>query len=192
MVSNRPIIEDERGRRVRVVQRLDKLPMWPWKHGRVEIGTTTLRYQRAYTIACVVCLLAAIAFMWMWDHAVMKKHGVPFTAALVIVLAPSWTVGVLAFLHWRRRGRRMSARIIASKGVCPVCETDISEAIAEADGLTTCPRCAAAWKVGVPLECPTCEYDLRGVPASIEGVTTCPECSATWVPTGTEPVPSPR
>lgn len=86
----------------------------------------------------------------------------------------------------------MSARIIASGGVCPVCETDIGGAIAEADGFTTCPKCSSAWKVGVPVECPRCEYDLRGVPATIEGVTTCPECSETWGPTRKQPIPSPR
>ncbi|UYV11287.1 MAG: hypothetical protein NCW75_08215 [Phycisphaera sp.] len=98
MASRNPIIEDERGRRVQVVERLHKLPMWPWKRGRVKVGAATERLQRSYTIACVVCLLVAFAFMWMWDHAVMKKHGVPFTAVLMTALVPAWTIGVLAFL----------------------------------------------------------------------------------------------
>jgi len=50
--------------------------------------------------------------------------------------------------HWSGPGRRYAARVYAAQGTCPSCGYNIAGLPRGEDGLTTCPECASAWRVG--------------------------------------------
>lgn len=61
-------------------------------------------------------------------------------------------------------------RVVVAGGNCPSCGY----------GLTTCPECASAWRVGAIAACERCEYSLMGVEPDAEGSMRCPECGWQW------------
>lgn len=94
--------------------------------------------------------------------------------------------------HWSGPGRRYAARAMAADGVCPACGYGVAGVPAGTDGLTICPECAAAWRVGLIAACGNCGYDLMGTKPDERGAMMCPECSWEWHPTREQPIPSPR
>ena len=114
-----------------------------------------------------------------------------FVAWMVVTTSSSWRftalwavligIYVWAALTYRKRIPRAGRVLIAAELIheqrCASCAYDLRRTDTDADGLKTCPECAAAWRMGRGVVglvfCCRCDYDFRGLP---EGTTVCPEC----------------
>lgn len=68
--------------------------------------------------------------------------------SLVFGLGSYFVINQLHSWHWSGPGRRFAARAMAKEGDCPSCGYGIDGVPRGDDGLTTCPECASAWRVG--------------------------------------------
>ena len=131
-------ILDDRGMRKRVCMS-DLLPLGD-VHSRREFQRLLLRERRGVLIAWIALLALILAFMiWRGPFA---GGATGYFAAVVLMLA------ALPISWWFDGVRKQSLRHSRlSRELCPACGYGIRGVPAKADGLTTCPECAAAWKV---------------------------------------------
>ncbi len=181
MGISEPKVDDERGRRVRVVAELGSAPRWPWK---------TPPWQ----------LLSPMAKRWTFIDGTVGLGVIGLAIALSIVVGSigrqsASTAGIISLVfgvglylllnqlhnwHWTGPGRQYAARAMAANGTCPSCGYGIGSVPEGGDGLTTCPECASAWRVGAIAACGRCSYDLLGKQPDASGAMRCPECGWAW------------
>lgn len=179
------LTSDHRGEPCALVRDLADTPsIFPFRRAEAPIEARTRRlllYALASWIAAVVLLVGLTSL------AVVRLSGVGWRA-FAMVWAPTVAVILLAFFasavfqrmarrRWSAGGQAASAALLAARGWCPACRAWLASATRDADGLTPCPACGAAWKVGNEQGCPGCGYDMRHVPASAGPLAICPECA---------------
>lgn len=158
--------------------------MFPFR--RPEI-TLDRRSRRLLLIAFVAWLASVSLIVLLATLAMVAASGfswrglallwIPMLFAILAASIASNFAKRRANTHWKNNGRQASATLLAARGQCPACAAWLLTTKPDADGLTACPKCAAAWKVGNEGGCPGCGYDMSQVPATAGPLAICPECA---------------
>lgn len=178
-------MSDHRAARCGIIADLRDAPaMLPFRRADVPLDASTLSGLR---IAFWLWLAAVIQMAVLATLAVFAAGGMgwfafrivmgPAIASILGAFVASAIVRRSARSGWASHGRAASAALLAARGQCPACGAWMLGADRDADGLTPCPKCRAAWKVGNTGGCPGSGYDMRSVPASAGPLAICPECA---------------
>ena len=178
-------IRDHRGNECEPIADLSSRPsMFPFRRAEVPLdprsGRLLLIALVAWSVSVsLMVLLAALALVATTGTA-WRALGVLWIPMLVGILAAMLASNLAqrrASAHWRNGGRCASAALLAAHGWCPSCHAWLTSTPRDADGLTPCPKCGAAWRVGNGQGCPGCGYDMSRVPATAGPLAICPECA---------------
>ncbi len=178
-------IRDSRGNARKPISDLSLRPsILPFRRPEIALDP---RSRRLLQIAFAAWLVSVLLTVLLATMAMVAASGLPWRGfaliwipMLVAILAAILTSNVAkrrANAHWIGDGRQATAMLFAARGQCPACAAWMLTTPPDADGLTTCPKCAAAWKVGNEGGCPGCGYDMSQVPATAGPLAICPECA---------------
>lgn len=181
-------VDDERGKRVVVDRDLASPPSFKnRKYPPGSFSTATLRWRAAerWTVGsslALFCTMLPLGFLGLrfLSSTVFDFIGNTIVLLWFVSVPVAYVVHLVSRWHWSGPGRRYAARALAARGTCPRCGYGITGVPSDADGLTTCPECASAWRVGAIASCERCEYSLMGVEPDAEGSMRCPDCGWQW------------
>lgn len=183
--ANNPGITDHRHKKCGTIRELRTAPHFFWfLRPDVPLTRETLvRVRTTFTLWCgifaiLVFLMASATRPFMsWIGRTPNWLDVVLLIAFGLSVIGFFVARGIASKHWQRTGRSRAAMLFAARGQCPACAAWMLTTPPDADGLTTCPKCAAAWKVGNEGGCPGCGYDMSQVPATAGPLAICPECA---------------
>ncbi|MFI4881019.1 MAG: hypothetical protein ACIAQU_00375 [Phycisphaerales bacterium JB064] len=184
---------DQRGRPCGLVLDLRHPPsIFPMRRPDVPLGRPTvlrLRIALGLTIAALLLLTLLVPLTIFGVRGTIRPwlgtalfYGFLGMSGLFIAAR---VATVVSRAHWRSEGRTRAAMLLAARGQCAACGGWLLTTARDADGLTTCPGCSAAWKVGNEGGCPGCGYDMSQVPATAGPLAICPECATLSAATST-------
>lgn len=89
----------------------------------------------------VMCLIVAVLLYIRLEPHMHADVGYPVSFSPFVVAA------LTGFVYFKRSVRR-AVRAVCLSGYCPKCGYCIQGLPVQSDGLTICPECGAAWRVG--------------------------------------------
>lgn len=174
-------IVDERGKRVQAVPEITPAPRWPWKVPPETLLSPDAKRWMILSSLGELCILASSIIIITLFSLVYYNHARSTPIIIFVALIGAWFVlHQIHHWHWSDPGRRHAARAMAAGGTCPSCGYGIAGVPSGADGLTICPECASAWRVGAIAACGRCDYSLMGTQPDADGSMRCPECGWVW------------
>ena len=174
-------VEDERGRGVPVVRAIAEPPRWPWKFPeRYLLSEQAALWMKIDGAAGLGVIAIAIAASIVVASVGMHGASTAGIGVLVCSMAAYFVINQAHTWRWTGPGRRFAARAMAARGVCPSCGYDLAGVPQDLDGLTACPECGGAWRVGAIAACGRCAYNLMGTQPDDQGAVQCPECGWVW------------
>lgn len=174
-------VDDERGRRVTVMRAMWPAPRWPWNVPDYRCLSPRIRRSMVYAGLLEIAFLGSAVLAGMLAFTTDSRAGAFTVLSAMAASFLGWfIVNQVYHWAWTGRGRRFAARALAAHGTCPSCGYGIAGVRQDRDGLTTCPECASAWRVGAIAACGWCEYSLMGASLDERGAMRCPECGWVW------------
>ncbi len=157
----RPVVgPDDRGRlvpildtRLRTLTRPRRDVLGPTRVASLVRATRrTARWQRLVGLLALLVVaspFAAVAIMSMTDGTPRSR----LTSELFVPLTIAGFIVFLGILVWRSElgtSPRNLTSAFRARAACPSCAEDLTPVAPGPDGLTQCPVCSAAWRIGPP------------------------------------------